>query len=157
MHPTTITVDIAKNVFQIAVSRRRAQVTEEHRITRKNLLQFFAQQPKATVVLEACGSAHYWGRQLRELGHEPVLLPPKHVKPHRRGQKNDRNDAKAILEAYLNTSIKPVPIKTEQQQTLTALHRLRSQWKDDRTARINGVRGILREFGFSIPVGAKNV
>lgn len=101
--------------------------------------------------------AHYWGRQLGQFGHQVLLLPPAAVKPYVRRNKTDRNDAKGLLEAHRNEEIHPVPVKTVAQQTLTALRRLRSAWSADRTARINTIRGILRELGLSIPVGAHHV
>ena len=106
------------------------------------------------MLLEACGSAHFWARTLRRLGHDVVLLPPHLVRPYRRGSKNDRADTKALLEAYRNEEILSVPIKSVRQHTLAALHRLRSGWLSTRTARINAVRGILRELGLFIPKGA---
>ena len=148
--PTTIAVDLAKNVFEIAVSKHAGKVCERRRLSRKRLLQFFAERQSATVLLEACGSAHYWARELRKLGHAPTLLPPKDVRPYVRGNKTDRSDAKALLEAYRNEDIHPVPVKSRAQHTLTALHRLRSSWLANRTARINSVRGILRELGFTL-------
>ena len=80
----------------------------------------------ATVLMEACGSAHHWGRQIRELGHEVVLISPQYVRPYVPRDKTDRADVKGLLEAYRNTDIRPVPIKTLAQQQLTALHRIRS-------------------------------
>lgn len=157
MKNTTIAVDVAKNVFEIAVSTRPGKVSETHRLSRAKLLPFFARRKESTVVLEACTSAHHWARKLRELGHLPVLLPPAYVRPYVRRNKTDRADAVAILEAFRNKQIHPVPVKTIPQQTLTALHRLRSQWLADRTARLNTVRGLLREFGFFIPAGARQV
>jgi transposase len=91
------------------------------------------------------------------LGHQPVLLPPRAVKRYRDGNKTDRNDAKSLLEASRNEEIRPVPLKTLAQQTLTSLHRLRSAWMATRTARINTVRGLLRELGLTIPLGARKV
>ena len=88
------------------------------------------------------------------MGHDVVLLPPHLVRPYRRGSKNDRADTKALLEAYRNEEILSVPIKSVRQHTLAALHRLRSGWLSTRTARINAVRGILRELGLFIPKGA---
>lgn len=157
MKPTTIAVDLAKNVFEIAVSHHPGRVTKRHRLSRTRLLPFFAQQPQATVLLEACASAHHWSRQLHELGHNVVLLPPRHVRPYRCGNKTDRADAKALLEAFRNDEIRPVPVKSVEQQTLAALHRLRSGWLATRTARLNAVRGILRELGLTIPAGARHV
>jgi transposase len=154
---TTIAVDLAKNVFQVAVSRHPGKVAETHRLSRAKLLPFFAQHKPATVLLEACGSAHHWGREIRQLGHEVLLLPPGEVRRYVRGNKTDRADAKGLLEAHRNEEIRPVPVKSVTQQTLTGLHRLRSAWVGNRTARINTVRGILRELGLNIPVGAHHV
>ena len=104
--------------------------------------------------MEACGSAHYWGRKFAAMGHEVVLLPPSQVHPYVRRNKTDSADAKALLEAVRNDAIRPVPIKSMAQQILTALHRFRGGWMAERTARINTLRGVLRELGIVIPVGA---
>ena len=142
MKSTTIAIDVAKNVFEIAVSPRPGRVSESHRLSRAKLLPFVAKRTSSTVVLEACTSAHHWARRLGELGHRPVLLPPLYVRPYVRRNKTDHADAVTILEAFRNEEIHPVPVKTVPQQTLTALHRLRSQWLADRTARLNTVRGL---------------
>jgi len=152
---TLVAVDVAKAVFEVAVSGRPGHVVRRERPKRAEFLTFFAQHPAATVVMEACGSAHYWGRQLQQLGHKVVLLPPHHVRPYIRRNKTDRTDAKGILEAYRNEDIHPVPVKSVSQQALTALHRLRSGWMTERTARLNALRGLCRELGIFIPVGAK--
>ena len=154
---TRIAVDLAKAVFEIAVSDRPGRVGRRERLPRAQFLSFFAQRPAATVVMEACGSAHYWGRRIEGLGHRVILLPPYHVRPYVRRNKTDRTDAKGILEASRNEDIRPVPIKTVSQQVLTSLHRLRSGWMSERTARINCLRGLLRELGFFIPTGAREV
>ena len=157
MKPTTIAVDLAKSVFQVAVSHRPGHVTEQHRLSRARLVPFFAQQPPSVVLLEACGSAHHWARQFSRLGHTPVLLPAHDVHRYVQGNKTDQADAKALLEAFRNEDIHPVPIKSLDQQALAALHRLRSASLATRTARLNTLRGILREFGLVIPIGARNV
>jgi transposase len=154
---TRIAVDVAKAVFEIAISDRPGRVTRRERPSRAQFLPFMAQQPAATVVMEACGSAHHWGRKLRQLGHRIVLLPPHHVRPYIRRDKTDRTDAKGILEASRNEDIKPVPVKTLAQHVLTSLHRLRSGWVQERTARLNALRGLLRELGVFIPVGPRLV
>jgi len=112
MEHTTIAVDLAKSVFQIAISRRPGHVDAEHRFSRERFLTFFAQQPPATIVLEACGSAHHWARQLQPLGHAVRLLPAHDVHRYVRRNKTDRTDAKALLEANRNTELHAVPIKT---------------------------------------------
>jgi transposase len=157
MKSTTIAVDLAKSVFQVAVSRHPGKVAESQRLSRSQFLRFFAERKPALVLLEACGTAHFWGRQIQALGHEVLLLPPTQVQPYVRRNKTDRADAKGLLEAYRNEDIRPVPVKSVAQQTLTALHRLRSAWMADRIARINLVRGVLRELGLPLPVGARHV
>ena len=156
-HDTTYAIDVAKSVFEIAVSQHPGHVREYHRLSRERLVTFFAKQKPGTVLLEACGSSHHWARTLRGLGHHVVLLPPHRVRPYVTGNKTDRADAKALLEAARNQDIRPVPVKTIDQQSLAALHRLRSAWISARTARINTVRGLLRELGVFIPLGAKRV
>jgi transposase len=154
---TLVAVDLAKSFFEIVVSTSPGKVASGRRLTRATFLSCIAQMPKATVVMEACGSAHYWARELQELGHRVVLLPPAYVRPYVLRDKTDRADAKGLLEAYRNEAIKPVPIKTPQQQLLGALHRLREGWMSERTARINTLRGLLREQGIFIPQGARRV
>lgn len=156
---TRMAVDIAKNVFEVAVAapRRPGKVARRERLAREAFLPYMAQQPRAILFMEACGSAHSWGRKLQALGHQVVLLPPHHVRPYVKRNKTDRTDAKGILEASRNEEIHPVPIKTVPQQILTSLHRFRSGWMAERTARINRVRGLLRELGMFIPVGASQV
>ena len=154
---TRIAVDVAKAVFEVAISNQAGRVARRERLQRPQFLAFMAQQPAATVVMEACGSAHHWGRKLEALGHHVLLLPPHHVRPYVRGNKTDRTDAKGILEASRNQDIPPVPIKSVAQQVLTSLHRLRSGWVAERTARLNALRGLLRELGIFIPLGAREV
>jgi transposase len=101
--------------------------------------------------------AHFWGRDAQASGHRVVLLPPHAVRPYVPRNKTDRADAKGLLEASRNDGIQPVPVKSIAQQTLGALHRLRSTWQATRTARINTVRGLLREFGITIPVGSRQI
>ena len=157
MEHTTIAVDLAKSVFQVAVSHRPGRVDEERRLSRDRFLEFFAQRAPATILLEACGSAHYWARQLQPFGHVVRLLPPHDVRPYVRRNKTDRTDAKGLLEANRNEDIHPVPVKTIEHQAIASLHRLRSTWLATRTARLNTIRGLLREFGIFIPVGAHHV
>jgi transposase len=109
------------------------------------------------VLLEACGSAHQWGRELQRLGHTVRLLPAGDVARYRAGNKTDRADAKALLEAARNDKISRVPVKSVEQQAVVALHRIRQGYLQTRTARINAVRGHLREFGCVVPVGAAQV
>lgn len=151
---TLVAVDLAKSVFEVAVSHHPGQVAKQKRYTRETFPLALAQLPPATVVMEACGSAHFWARYARSLGHTPLLLPAHAVRPYVRRNKTDRTDTKGMLEASRNEEIHPVPVKSVAQQTLAALHRLRSGWLAERTARINTLRGLLREFGILIPLGA---
>ncbi len=157
MEHTTIAVDLAKSVFQIAVSHQPGRVDEERRLSRDRFLEFFAQRAAATVLLEACGSAHYWARQLQAFGHSVRLLAPHDVRPYVRRNKTDRTDAKGLLEANRNEEIHPVPVKNVTHQAIASLHCLRSTWLATRTARLNTIRGLLREFGLFIPTGAHHV
>ena len=157
MKDKTIGVDVAKSVFEIGISDRPGHVAKTRRLTRAKFLPFFRDQEPVTVVMEACGASHHWGRQLEKLGHKVVLIPPQYVRPYVPRNKTDRTDVKGLLEAYRNSDIYPVPIKTIAQQQLTALHRLRSRWIGTRTARINTLRGLLREFGFVLPMGARQL
>ena len=126
MESTTIAVDVAQEVLEVAVSLRPGQVREQKRLSRAAFMKFCTEQPVATFVLEACGSAHYWGRWLQSVGHRVVLLPPHATRPYVLRNKTDRADTRGLLEAFRNEDIHPVPVKSVSQQALTALHRLRS-------------------------------
>lgn len=154
---TTIAVDLAKSVFEIAVSKSPGRICLRKRLSRARLLPFFRNHPPATVLLEACGSSHHWARTLQSLGHRVRLLPPHHTRRYVLRDKTDRADAAALLEADRNEQISPVPVKSLHQQTLACLHRLRSGWILTRTARINAIRGLLREFGVLIPLGPRHL
>lgn len=157
MNTTQVAVDLAKSVFQVAVSHEPGRVHQRHRLSRAGFRRFFAGHEPVDVLLEACGSSHHWGRELQAMGHRVSLLPPVDVSRYRDGNKTDRADAKALLEAARNKEIDRVPVKSVEQQAVTALHRIRSSYMAARTARINAVRGHLREFGITIPVGARHV
>lgn len=154
MKNTTIAIDLAKSVFEIGISDRPGHIVETRRLSRCELGPFMANQPATTVVMEACSSAHYWGRAFQSVGHKVQLLPPLAVRPYVQRSKTDRADVKGMLEAWRNSDIHPVPVKSESQQQLTALHRMRSGWMEGRTMRINSARGLLREFGIVFPLGA---
>ena len=155
MSTVRIAVDLAKNVFEIAVSVHAGQVRERHRLSRPQFERFWSTRAPCRVILEACSSAHFWARYLISRGFDVVLLPPHYVRPYRRRSKTDRSDCDALLEADRCAGIHPVAIKSPDQQALVALHRVRSQWLRSRTARINAMRGLLREFGVTAPAGAQ--
>lgn len=155
MDATTIAVDLAKTVFQLAEADDQWQIVRTHRMTRRQFERFFANRQVKLVIMEACGSAHYWARWLDGQGIPVRLLPPRHVRRYVLGNKTDAADCAALLEAARNPKIRPVRVKGVEQQSLQALHRLRSQWMATRTQRINALRGFCREFGIAVPRGAR--
>src|SRR5215204_1436566 len=155
MSTVTIAVDLAKNVFEIAVSGRAGAVQQRKRLSRLQFEQFWRTCALCRVVMEACSGSHFWARELSGRGFEVTLLPPHYIKPYRRRNKTDRADCEAILEADRCGGIHPVAIKSADQQALLALHRVRSQWVETRTARINAMRALLREFGIVTAGGSK--
>ena len=157
MHSTTIAVDLAKSVFEVAVSEHPGRVAERHRFSRRQFSRFLAERRPATIVMEACGTAHFWGREAQARGHRVVLLPPHAVRPYVLRNKTDGADAKGLLEAMRNDELRPVPVKSIDQHVLASLHRMRSAWMTTRTARLNILRGVLRELGVTIQVGAQQV
>ena len=149
MHSTTIAVDLAKSVFERAVSHRAGQVAERRRLSRAQFRRFLGEREPATVLKEACGTAHYWGREAGARGHQVVLLPPYAVRRYVLRNKTDGADTKGLLEAQRNEDIRPVPVKSVGQQVLTAVHRMRSCWMAARTARLNTLRGCCASSGSS--------
>ena len=152
---TTVAVDVAKSVFQLAVANADWKVIESHRLTRSQFERFFDNREVNLVIMEACGSAHYWGRRLAGLGIRVCLLPAAYVRAYVKRNKTDAADARALLEAARASDIVPVGIKSEEQQALQGLHRIRSLWMGTRTRRINALRGFCREFGLVVPQGAR--
>jgi len=157
MQISTMGVDLAKSVFQVHGVDAAGEVVVAKTLRRTQVLGFFSGLAPCRVGLEACGSAHHWAREIAALGHEVKLVSPKDVKPYVRRNKTDRTDAKGLLEANRNEEIHPVPVKTIEHQAIASLHRLRSTWLATRTARLNTLRGLLREFGIFIPVGSQRV
>lgn len=155
MNATTVAVDLAKSIFQLAVADDQWRLTESHRLTRKQFEAWFANRNVSLVIMEACGSAHHWARWLTSLGIEVRLLPAAYVRAYVRRNKTDAADARALLEAARASDIEAVRVKSVEQQALQGLHRIRSLWMATRTARINALRGFCREFGLVIPVGAR--
>ena len=155
MKSKIISVDLAKDVFEVAIANDQYRILERQRLSRKQFASFLVTQPPALVLVESCGSAHFWARQAEHAGHRTHILPAHYVKPYRRRGKTDRIDTEAILEAHRCEGIKPVPVRSVEQQQIQQLHRVREQWKRTRTQRINALRGFLRELGFAIPEGAK--
>jgi transposase len=155
MDATTVAVDVAKTVFELAIANGQWRVVSRQRLNRGQFTRFLGETAPTHVVMEACGMAHYWGRVAQQHGHRVTLIPPAYVRPYVRRNKTDRADAEAILEAVRSGALPSVPVKRVEQQALVALHRVREQWMTTRTARINTLRGILREHGLLLPAGAR--
>ena len=148
MHATTVAVDLAKNVFQLAIADSQWRVVETHRLTRSQFERWFVNRDVSLVVMEACGSAHHWARYLLGLGIEVKLLPAKYVRAYVKRNKTDAADAAALLEAARASDITPVRVKSVEQQALQGLHRTRSLWMGTRTSRINArLQGIALRAG----------
>lgn len=155
MDATTVAVDLAKNVFELALANTQWRVVGRQRRNRVGFARFLSDTAPTHVVMEACGTAHYWGRVAQQHGHRVSLIPPGYVRPYVRRNKTDRADAEAILEAVRSGQVPTVAVKRVEQQALVALHRVREQWMTTRTARINTLRGLLREQGVLLPAGAR--
>ena len=144
---STIGLDIAKSVFQVHGVDGAGAVMIRKRISRAKLVEYFGELPPCLVGIEACPSAHHWGRELQRLGHTVKLMPPSYVKAYLKRSKNDANDAAAICEAVTRPSMRFVPIKTKEQQTALMLHRARQLLVRQRTMLSNALRGHLAELG----------
>ena len=144
---TVVGVDTAKSVFQLYWVELKTGKSMALQLRRARFLEHFANRAPCLVAMEACGGSQHWARRLRELGHEAKLLPAKMVRPFVGGNKNDSHDARAIWTAAQQPDLKTVAIKSEEQQAVLALHRMRQQLVKFRTAQINGLRGLLAEYG----------
>lgn len=150
MHITTLGIDLAKNLFQLHGVDDRGRVVLSRRVRRSQLLEVVASLPPCVIGMEACASAHHWGRAFEKLGHTVKLMNPKYVKPYVKTNKNDCRDAEAICEAVRRPTMRFVAIKTVDQADLQAVHRSRSLLIKTRTALINQIRGLLGEYGLVI-------
>lgn len=128
MNATIVAVDLAKSVFQLAVADEQWRVVETHRPTRTQFERWFANRDVNLVIMEACGSAHHWGRWLNGLGIEVRLLPAQYIRAYVKRNKTDAADAAALLEAARASDMRPVRIKSVEQQALQGMHRIRSLW-----------------------------
>ena len=149
----TIGLDLAKSVFQVHGVDQAGEVVIRRQLKRAKVLDFFAKLPRCLVGMEACAAAHYWGRELRRLGHDARLMPPRYVKPYVNRHKNDAADAEAICEAVTRPSMRFVEIKTVEQQSVMVLHRVRQTLMRQRIQLSNAIRGHMGEFGLVAPIG----
>jgi len=153
MEITTIGLDLAKNVFQVHGVNERGKTVLRRQLKRDQVAPFFANLPPCLVGVEACASAHHWARKLQALGHRVRLMAPQFVKPYVKSNKNDAADAEAICEAVSRPSMRFVPIKNVEQQSVLSLHRVRQGFVKARTAQANQIRGLLGEYGLVVPQG----
>jgi transposase len=154
---TMIGVDLAKSVFQVHGALMNGEMRFQRKLSRQAFPTFMAQQPAAAVVMEACGSAHYWSRVLSGFGHEVRLIAPRYVRPFVKRQKNDAADAEAIVVAAQRPEMRFVEPKSEAQQSAAILYRSRQRLVRQRTETVNALRAALYEFGHVIPQGIRHV
>lgn len=152
----TVGLDLAKNVFQVHGADGSGQAVLRKKLRRDQVLAFFSQLPRCVVAMEACGGAHFWGREIGQLGHEVRLIPPAYVRPFVKRQKNDAADAEAICDAALRPTMRFVAVKSEETQGSAMVFRIRELLIRQRTQAINALRGHLTEFGRIVPQGAAN-
>ncbi len=152
---SVIGVDLAKNSNALVAYDAAGKARWRKTVGRARLQAFLAQQEASVVVMEACAGAHYLAQQVQQMGHVAVLYPPKHVKSYQRGQKNDHNDARALVEAHQHGHLRPVPIKTVEQQDKALIVLQRKQLKEEQVRLGNQMRALLAERGLVLPVGVR--
>ena len=152
-----IGIDISKSSFQLHGATADGAPVLRKKLSRGKVLEFLASQPACLVVMEACGGAHHWGREIQQLGHEVRLIAPIHVKPFRKRQKSDARDAAAIVEAAQRPTMWFIAVRTEQDQGRSMLYRTRGLLVQQRTQTVNALRGHLAEFGLVAARGVANV
>lgn len=157
MKTTTFGVDLAKRVFQVHWVDMETGEIGRQQLRRQQLVAFFANQAPALVAMEACGSAHYWARQFAGLGHQVKLISPSFVRPFVKRNKTDAADAQAIWEATQRPDMRFVAVKSEAQQSILTLHRIREQLLKMRRMQINQIHGLLYEFGAAVQSGRQSM
>ncbi len=150
-------IDLAKNIFQLHGNNSRGKEIYTKRVKRGDLTTTLANMKPCLIGLEACGGTYYWARKFKEMGHEVKIMAPQFVKPFVMSSKNDANDAKAIALAVVQPTMRFVPIKTIVQQDMQLAHRVRSLVVKQRSAQANQIRGLLAEYGITIPLGIRYV
>ena len=150
-------IDIAKNTFQFHGVDSNGKMILRKRLSRRELAAFVGNLPSCIIVMESCGGANYWARVFQRSGHQVKLISPQFVKPFVQTNKNDANDAQAIVEAASRPSMRFVPIKQVEQQDIQSIHRIRTRIVKNRTALINEIRGLCLEYGVVLAQGAGRV
>jgi transposase len=145
----TIGVDLAKSVFQVHGVDAEGSVVVRRQLRRRQVLPFFEKLPPCLVGMEACATAHHWGREIQRLGHRVRLMPPRYVKAYVKIQKNDAADAEAICEAVTRPTMRFVELKTSEQQSILILHRTRQLFVRQRITLIPCQGGAVHTWHFS--------
>ncbi len=157
MQVTTIGLDLAKNIFHIHGVTADGNVAFNRALRRGQVVPFFAKLAPCLIGMEACGTSHFWARELTKLGHAVRLMPPIYVKPYVKRGKTDAADAEAICEAVTRPTMRFVPIKSPEQQALLCQHRARQLMIGQRTQLSNMIRGLLGEFGYIVAKGLNHI
>src|SRR6201995_4140923 len=157
MQITTVGLDLAKHWFQVHGVDADGRIVVRRRLWRSGVVAYFRSLPPCLVGIEACATAHHWARELIALGHDVKLMPPAYVKAYVKRNKNDAADAEAICEAVTRPSMRFVPVKDAEQQSVLLLHRTRSLLVRQRTMLVNALRAHMAEFGMIAPQGLRNV
>lgn len=153
MEIETLGIDIGKRTFHLVGMDKKGKIILRKKLSRSQLLPFVANLKVCLIGIESCSGAHYWGRQFSVYGHEVKLISPQFVKPYVKGNKNDFNDSEAICEAVSRPTMRFVTIKSIEQQNIQNVHSIRQRLVCNRTALANQIRGILLEYGITIPQG----
>ena len=157
MEISTVGLDLAKSIFQVHAVDAAGETVVRKALRRAQVLPFFAKLPRCLIGMEACGTSHHWARELARLGHEVRLMPPAYVKPYVKRGKTDAADAEAICEAVTRPSMRFVPVKSAEQQSVLMLHRVRALLIRQRTMLVNALRGHLAEFGIIVAQGISRI
>ncbi|MCP2223408.1 transposase [Bradyrhizobium elkanii] len=152
-----IGLDLAKNVFQVHGAGQDGRMVLRKKLNRSRLLEFFAKLPRCVVAMEACASAHYWGREIGKFGHDVRLIHPSYVKPFVKRQKNDAADAEAIAEAASRPTMRFVGVKSAEKQASSMAFKVRDLLVRQRTQTINALRGHLAEYGLIVAQGVRHI
>jgi len=157
MKVTLIGIDLAKNIFQVCDVNQNGKPVFNKQVKRARLMSLLCEYTDAQIAMEACSGSNYWGRELKERSFKVKLIPPQHVKPFVKGNKNDRNDAFAITEAARRPHLHGVEPRTLAQTDMIQVHRLRERLVDQRTGLINQLRGFLTEYGIVVAQGKEKL
>ena len=157
MKVTLLGIDLAKNIFQVCGVNQAGKSVFNRQVRRAKLMELLLQYPDAVIAMEACSGSNYWGRELEVRGYKVMLIPPQHVKPFVKGNKNDRNDAFAITEAAKRPDLKTVSPRTLEQTDMILAHRIRERQVAQRNALMNQLRGLLNEYGIVVSQGKEKL